>query len=114
MRIGTLFSKIALCGLSMVMAAGSAHAAGTVCATVRGRLVHANGKFAAGVTVTVSNRQAGRSAPAHTGTDGIYYIPDIAPGQYFLEIWTNPGRTPVVYRVQVVPPATDVPQIKVP
>jgi hypothetical protein len=113
MKTRILFFKIALCGLLTVLVAESAHAAAPV-ATVRGRLVHKNGTPAAAVTVTISTQQALRSAPAHTGTDGWYYLANITPGQDYLEIWTTPGGKPTIYRIQVTAPSTGVPQITVP
>jgi hypothetical protein len=109
MRTRARFSRIALCGLFVVLAAAFAHAA-----TVRGRLVHPNGYPAADIAVTVSNPQIGRSSPAQTGADGMYYIFNIPPGSYFLEIWIHPGGAPIVYQIQVYEPYTDIPQIGVP
>jgi len=83
-------------------------------ATIRGRLVHANGYAAAGVMVTVVNQQAGRSAPAYAGPDGIYYLYNVPPGSYYLEVWITPGGKPLVYPIQVVNPATDIAQIGIP
>src|SRR5271157_3336733 len=109
MRIRTRFSRIALCGLFLVLTAVFAHAA-----TVRGRLVNPKGYPAAGIAVTVSNPQMGRSSPTHTGADGMYYIFNIPPGSYYLEIWIRPGGAPAVYQIKVVEPYTDIPQIGVP
>ena len=95
-------------GLGLLLAAVS-HAA-----TIRGKLVHANNQPAAGYQVTVSNAQAGRSTPARAGVDGQYYISDIAPGAYDLEIWVPGAKAPTVYRINVVEPYTDVPQLSVP
>lgn len=92
-----------------VLAIGSAHAS-----TVRGRLVHANGSPAAGFAVTVYNPQTGRSSPAHTGPDGMFYLYNVRPGSYYLEVWTAPGGKPVVYQVTVGEPYADVAQIGVP
>jgi len=97
------------CGLVLLLGAGLANAA-----TVRGRLVHKNGSSAAGVAVTISNQQAGRSAPARTAADGMYYLFNLHAGSYYLEIWVQPSGPPVVYQIQVVEPATDAPQVSVP
>jgi hypothetical protein len=114
MKIGLRFSNFALYGLVTVLATGWSFAGPTPRATVRGRLVHKNGTPAAGILVTVSNQQSARSAPAHTGVKGMYYLPNITPGKDYLEIWINPGGKPLIYQVDVVAPSTDLPQITVP
>src|SRR5437588_22985 len=83
-------------------------------ATVRGRLVHANGYPAAGVAITVVNQQVGRSSPAYVGPDGMYYLYNIPPGYYYLEVWIYPGAPPQVYQIQVFEPYTDIPPTGVP
>ncbi len=86
-------------------------------ATVRGRLDR-RGPYgfypAAGVAVTVNNPQMGRSSPAYTGTDGMYYLFNIPPGNYTLEIWPYPQTGPLLFPVTVNDPGTDVPPILVP
>jgi len=94
--------------LALALAAALAHAA-----SVRGLLVHQNGKPATGVAVTVSDHKSFRSAPAHVGADGMYYIFNIPAGQYYLEVWVNP-QTPTVYQVTVSEPNTDMPKVTVP
>jgi hypothetical protein len=114
MKTRLLFPKMALCGLLILLAAGSASSAVAPVATVRGRLVHKNGAPAAGISVTISCEKGARSAPARTGSDGMYYLSNIAPGKDYLEIWTSKGGKPLVYQIKVTAPATDVPQIAVP
>lgn len=115
MKTSHFFTKTALFGLVIVLAIGSAYAVLVPrVATVRGRLVHKGGTPAAGLTVTISNQQGVRSAPAHTGPAGMYYLPNIAPGQDYLEIWPNPGGKPLLYKITVNAPSTDLPQIAVP
>ena len=97
------------CILFIILTTGLGNAA-----TVRGRLVHANGYPAAGVAVTVSNQQVGRSSPAYAGADGMYYLYNVPPGYYYLEVWIYPGGAPVVYQIQVIDPYTDTAQIGVP
>jgi len=84
MKTRLLFPKMALCGLLILLAAGSANSAVAPVATVRGRLVHKNGAPAAGISVTISCEKGARSAPARTGSDGMYYLSNIAPGKLFL------------------------------
>jgi hypothetical protein len=109
------FTNMLLCGLVMVLAMGSAHAELVPrVATVRGRLIHRNGAPAAGITVTISDQRGVRSAPAHTSPAGMYYLQNIAPGQDFLEIWPSQGSKPLLYKITVAAPSTDLPQIAVP
>jgi hypothetical protein len=113
MKTRILFA-IVLSVLLTILATGSATAGAPTVATVRGRLVHKTGGPAAGLTVTISNQQGVRSAQAHTGPAGMYYLSNIAPGQDYLEIWTSPGSKPLIYRIKVVAPSTDIPEIAVP
>lgn len=109
MKSKNLLFKIAFCGLIWVLAVGLAHAA-----TVRGRLIHPNGYPAAGIAVTVINAGGVRCSPAYTGADGMYYLFNIPPGPYYLEIWIYPGGAPERFQIQVVEPYTDIPQVGVP
>jgi hypothetical protein len=112
MKIRILALKMTACVLFVVLTTGLASAA-----TVRGRLVHAgNGHPAAGIAVTVYNQKLGRSSPAHTGPDGMYYLYNVLAGSYYLEVWVDPrpGAKPVVYPIQIGEPYTDIPQIVVP
>jgi len=95
-------------GVALAMAAVSAHAA-----SIRGQLLHKNSQPAAGVTVTISDHKNYRSAPARTGSDGMYYLYNIPAGQYYLEVWTNP-QTPTLFQVTVAEPNTDMPRVTVP
>jgi len=61
--------------------------------TVRGQLLR-NGDPAPGVQVTLGNQAVGRSWPAVTGKDGMYYFYNIPLGDYYLEVWAfNPPKT---------------------
>lgn len=97
---------VCLCILFLVTAANAA--------TIRGRLIHSNGYPAGGIAVTVYNANTGRSSPAYTGGDGMYYIYNVPAGPYYLEVWVYPGSPPVVYQVQIGEPYTDLPQVMVP
>ncbi len=105
------FQWKSMAGCAVLLAVSTAaHAA----ATVRGKLVHDKDKSAAaGYRVTVMKDNA-RTTPARVGPDGMYYIYDVLPGPYQLEIWVPNTAAPVVYKIQVVEPYTDVPQIAVP
>jgi len=108
-KIATSPFRTLVCLVFVVLTTGLANAA-----TVRGRLNHANGYPAAGVAVTVINQQAGRSSPAYSGADGMYYIYNVPPGYYNLEVWIYPGGAPTVYQIQVGDPYTDIPPLLVP
>lgn len=100
--------------LTLVTATVSAYAA-----TVRGRLDRRDGYgrtyAAAYVNVTLFNSQLGRSAPAYTGTDGMYYFYNVPPGYYTLQLWLYPGRQPLSYRIQVYDqPYTDISPLLIP
>ena len=69
---------------------------------IRGRLdrgMNAGVYPAVGIPVTVSSPRTGRSYAAYTDKYGFYYLYNIPPGNYNLEVWvTNPPR---IWRVQV-------------
>ena len=98
--------------MSMLLATSVASAA-----EVRGRLDHvdSNGAHspAIGIRVTVYNPASGRSAPATTGSDGIYHIQNIRAGSSQLEVWTStdPRVPPIAYPIQVAEPYSDIPPI---
>ncbi len=68
---------------------------------------------AQGIAVTVFSQSLGRTTAFYTGGGGEYFVPNIPPGTYTLEIWVRPGQ-PMVYQIQVVEPNTDVAPITVP
>jgi hypothetical protein len=106
-RRAVLLHIVFVCtALALVAASASA-------ASVRGEVQHRNGKPAEGIAVTISDHKDFRSAPAHVGTDGMYYLANIPAGQYYLEVWVNP-QTPQVYEVKVAEPNTDMPRVTVP
>jgi hypothetical protein len=45
----------------------------------------------------------------------MYYLHNISPGTYNLEIWISqrPGARPLVYKINVREPLTDIPAIRV-
>ena len=86
--------------------------------TVRGMLFRRDGygrAYAAPyVPVTLENGIRGRSSVAYSGTDGMYYLYNVPPGDYYLQIWLNPNE-PLVYRITVANgPYTDIAQIQIP
>ena len=106
----TRTSRLVLWLLLVIALSGIGHAA-----SVRGRVerVDFNGRRGVpGIAVTISRPGKGRSSPAYTDSRGMYYLQNIPPGVYNLEIWTakNP-RAPIVYRIQVREPYTDIPPV---
>ena len=87
--------------------------------TVRGRLVRKgpSGQYgAAGVQVTIysTDSKLGRSAAVYTGSDGMYYLNNIPPGPYQLEVWISKQQR-LTYNIQVRNQAfTDIAPIVVP
>ncbi len=104
----TAFLRAVSLSLLLVLAVGSARAA-----SVRGQVVHRNGKPATGMAVTVSDHKKFRSVRAKVGGDGMYYLSNIPAGKYYLEVWVNP-QSPSVYQVTVSEPHTDMPKVTVP
>lgn len=111
--IAVFRAVLAIAMLSALAAAGNA-------ATIRGRLerVEANGskRSAPGIAVTVSGQHTGRSNPAHSNDNGMFYIQNIPEGTYQLEIWLSPDTSvpPLVYNIRVHEPYTDIPPITIP
>jgi|HubBroStandDraft_5_1064220.scaffolds.fasta_scaffold499341_2 hypothetical protein len=89
-------------------------------ATVRGRAdcVAPNGYRgpAVGAFITLFSATIGRSNPSGVGQDGMYYLYNIPPGTYALEVWSrsNPSLPPRVFQLAVYEPYTDVPVITLP
>jgi hypothetical protein len=84
--------------------------------TVRGQLVRVNarGQFPAGsIQVILVHPQLGRSNPSYTGPDGMYYLYNIPPGVFTLQVWaTNP---PLSFTITVKAQGyTDIAPIRVP
>jgi|GEM_PF-1866076 hypothetical protein len=105
-----------LAGLTFVLLILSAS---TYASTVRGRLDRRDGYGrlypAVYVPVTLYNDGNGRSAPAYTGPDGMYYLYNVPPGTYSLEIWAYPNQRPIVYTIYVYnQPLTDIAAILIP
>jgi len=80
---------------------------------VRGQLLRVapnGGRYpAAGVAVTVFRGDLGRSGAAYTGYDGMYYLYNIPPGNYTLEIWTGAQMPSATYNIIVYnQPMTDI------
>lgn len=114
-RVALVLCKLVLCCLLVVVVAHTAAAA-----TIRGRLdrVAPNGYRypASAVAVTAQSPYVGRSNPAFSAQDGMYYLYNVPAGYYTLEVWwsRDPRVPPAVYQIQVVEPLTDLAPIVVP
>lgn len=95
----------------LIIVAGAACVQG---ATVRGRLDRQgrDGRPypAIYVPVTLYNKQKGRSRPAYSDVRGMYYLYNVPPDDYYLEVWISKDH-PVSYPIHVADPATDIPAI---
>lgn len=81
--------------------------------TVRGR-VNRGVYPAAYVQVTLWSQRIGRSAPTYTGQDGMYYLYNIPPGLYTVELWCY--KTPRTYTKIRIPPNLrnyDIPPLQI-
>lgn len=101
MRTRSRSVRLALVGAALLTLAQTLFAA----STVRGRLLRQGpgGQYpAAGVQVTVYavGSRLGRSAPAYSGSDGMYYLYNIPGGAYQLDIWMS-QRQHLTYNISV-------------
>jgi len=83
-------------------------------ATVRGMLettagTGAKASPAPGVLVTIENRTY-TSPAVYSGKDGLYYIPNVVPGNYTLKVWADP-KNPLSFPISVTGPLTDIPPV---
>ncbi|RYU58537.1 carboxypeptidase regulatory-like domain-containing protein [Methylolobus aquaticus] len=70
--------------------------------TIRGRLM--KGPYPiAGIAVNVSSPMLGASGFAYSGPDGMYYLFNIAPGPYTLQVWDIPNMAPMQFQIAVYP-----------
>lgn len=73
--------------------------------TLRGKLLETNGTdtvAASSVAVTLMDSLENRTMPVYSQSDGLYYVYDVAPETYILEIWVNTLKNePVCYKVHV-------------
>jgi len=92
-RLTLLFSALFVFTLAAEVIAGGS--------TVRGRLVRRGNYPAAGVELSLTSPSLGRSPKSYSGTDGMYYIRNVPPGNYTLELWV--GKQPLTYNITVRP-----------
>jgi hypothetical protein len=67
---------------------------------------------APGVQVTLFSQAVGRSWPAVTGNDGMYYFYNIPLGDYYLEVWTSNPPKAQLFRIGGFP-YHDLPRITI-
>jgi hypothetical protein len=67
--------------------------------TVRGRLVRQGNYPAAGVEISLMNARLGRSPKSFSGSDGMFYIRNVPPGDYVLELWI--AKQPQTFNISV-------------
>lgn len=107
-------SAFLLLAITLFFVTASAYAG-----TVRGRLDR-QGPYGIYPTpyvpVTLYSPFYGRTSPAYTGTDGMYYIYNVPPGDYTLEIWIQGfSYQPITYGIRVFDqPYVDIRPILVP
>lgn len=67
-------------------------------------------------SVTVFRADIGRSNPSMVMPDGSFFLYNIPPGAYVLEIWSkiNPGLPPRIFQVLIQEPVTKLPEINMP
>lgn len=65
--------------------------------------------------VAVSNPALGASGLSYSDGQGMYYLFNIPPGAYMLQVWLYPNTPPWAFKVTVYnQPFTDIPPIQVP
>jgi hypothetical protein len=64
---------------------------------------------APGVLVTVESNNY-TSPAVKSGKDGLYYIPNLTPGNYTLQVWADP-KSPLSFPITVKGSLTDVPPV---
>lgn len=86
--------------------------------TVRGHLFRRSSRGdypAQGIPVTVFRPNLGRSGFAYSGPDWMYYLNNIPPGNYTLQVWVYPNRPPLMFSIVVYDrPFTDIAPTAVP
>lgn len=88
--------------------------------TVRGqvfRVVYGRRYPAPYIAVTVVNPTMGRSSAAYTDANGMYYLFNVPPGYYTLEVWWSRDPSQAPYRYNIVvnnSPYTDIAPIQIP
>ncbi len=86
-------------------------------ATVQGALFCPTGNRPAyNSAVSVFRADIGQSSLAAVGQNGMFYLYNIPPGNYVLQVWsrTNPSQQPLLYQISVFEPLTSLPLLQLP
>ncbi len=75
-------------------------AAAANAATVRGKIIRADGSVARGAAVTLDHPQRGRSATAYSDAEGMFYLPNVPAGDYTMEVQTPNDKA--AFRITVL------------
>jgi Carboxypeptidase regulatory-like domain len=101
--------RLLILGLLLVLVSVVASAA-----TARGLISHQDGGPASDIKVTIYNDDRGRSSPSRTNNEGMYYLYELTPGHYYLEVWLPDQEEPTRYEVDIEEPSTDLAEVKIP
>jgi hypothetical protein len=106
-------ATICVVGVTLMALAGARARA----ATVQGALFcPAQSRPAYNAAVSVFRADIGQSNLAAVGQNGMFYLYNIPPGNYVLQVWsrTNPSQQPLLYQISVFEPLTSLPLLQLP
>lgn len=86
-------------------------------ATVQGAAICSNQNAPAySAVMTVFRADIGQSSPASVGQDGMFYLYNIPPGVYTLQVWnrSNPSAPALLFQISVFEPLTSLPALRLP
>jgi hypothetical protein len=86
-------------------------------ATVQGvAFCSAAGRPAYNAAISVFRADIGQSNLAAVDTSGAFYLYNIPPGVYVLQVWSrvNPSQAPLLYQISVFEPLTSLPVLQLP
>jgi hypothetical protein len=105
--------RLRLFALILVLLSGVGISTDTYAQTIRGRLMKGSRPII-GVPVNVYSNVIGQSGFSYSGPDGMYYLFNIPPGQFILQIWDIPNVPPMQFQIYVHPqPWVDIAPIQV-
>jgi len=82
---------LAIAILALVLISGLSAFGQVTKGTVRGTVTDPNGGVVGGATVTALNQNTGATTQTATSAEGIYVLPELAPGQYTVTVETTAG-----------------------
>lgn len=94
----------------------AAMSAGMACAaTVRGRLQKGNNGVSGIAVSLVGGPNNVTTTRVYSDGNGMYYVPNVKPGTYTLQIWASSNGKPFTFtNIKVVEPVTNVNPVKIP